>query len=498
MNLSIIIKRSATYFPEKKALVFENAFFTYEELNACINRLASYLREKGIEKGDRVAVYAENRPEWIMAYFGIIRLGAAVVPISAAYKGSEVAHMINDAEARLVVTTEALSANMPAREELPNLKEVLVIEKDRVLSSLGADKGAGAEPIDIVECDPDDMCVVLYTGGTTGIPKGAMMTHRNLLYASQNVCYHERLVPDDAGLCFMPLNHVFASVHIMISTLYAGATLVLHKGFDMDEIISSIGRNKVTRLYAVPTVYIRFLNNPDCHEHLRTVKYSFSAATSMPSEVVRQWKDTFGLNIHEAYGMTETASLVTFNHIFRHKIGSVGTPAGLVEVRLVDPDGKDVPAGGDGEIVIRAPNVMKGYLNRPDETAKTIVDGWLHSGDVGRFDEEGYLFIVDRLKDLIITGGLNVFPTEVEEIIYTHDAVEECSVVGLPDKEYGEAVTAFIRLKKDHHPSEAEIIRFCKGKTASYKAPKRVIFVKDFPRTHQGKILKRELKKNKV
>jgi long-chain acyl-CoA synthetase len=299
---------------------------------------------------------------------------------------------------------------------------------------------------------------------------------------------------NDVGLCFMPLNHVFAGNHIMNSICFACATLVLHRGFDMDEIISSIDSNKVSRLYAVPTVYIRFLNNPDCHKSLKSIGYSFSAATSMPSEVVREWKDTFGLNIHEAYGMTETSSLVTFNHLYRHKIGSVGTPAGVVEVKIVDSDGKEMPVEKEGEIIIRGPNIMKGYFNRADETAKVMLGDWLRSGDVGRLDDKGYLYIVDRIKDMIISGGLNIYPTEVEEVIYTHEAVEECGVAGVSHSEYGEAVTAFVRLKKGHEASEDTLIQFCKKKMASYKAPKKVVFVDDFPRTAQGKILKRKLK----
>jgi len=284
----------------------------------------------------------------------------------------------------------------------------------------------------------------------------------------------------------------------MNAMFYACATLVLHNGFDMDEIISSIEKNRVTRLYAVPTVYIRFLNNPDCHKSLTSIGYAFSAATSMPLEIVRQWKKIFGLNIHEAYGMTETSSLATFNHLYRHKIGSVGTPAGVVEVKIVDVNGNEVEGGGEGEILIRGPNVMKGYFNREEESAKVMAGGWLYSGDLGRLDEEGYLYIIDRIKDMIISGGLNVYPTEVEDALYRHDAVEECGVTGLTDKEYGEAVTAFIRLKEGHEADETELIRFCKERLASYKAPKKVVFLQELPKTPQGKILKRELRKYAV
>jgi long-chain acyl-CoA synthetase len=215
----------------------------------------------------------------------------------------------------------------------------------------------------------------------------------------------------------------------------------------------------------------------------------------MPSEIVRQWKDTFGLNIHEAYGMTETSSLVTFNHLYRHKIGSVGTPAGVVEVRIADDRGKPVAEGAEGEILIRGPNVMKGYFNHPEETARAMAGGWLHSGDMGRVDAEGYLYVVDRIKDMIISGGLNIYPAEVENVLYRHDFVEECAVAGLPHEEYGEAVAAFVQLKPGREVVESELIKFCKKQMASYKAPRKIVFVKDFPRTPQGKLLKRELRK---
>jgi len=394
-----------------------------------------------------------------------------------------------------MITTEALLQNVPQREKLPHLKDILIMEKDKLFSSLCEQKGAAAGPMHTEDCEADDVCAILYTGGTTGVPKGAMLTHKNLLYTSQNVCYHERTVPEDMEISFMPLNHVFAGNHIMNGTFYGCATLILHTGFEMDEIVASVGENRVTRFYAVPTVYIRFLNNPECHKHLSSLGYTFSAGSSMPPEIVKRWKDTFGLDIHEAYGMTETSSLCTFNHIYRHKTGSVGSQAGVVEVKVVDPDGKEVPTGDEGEIVIRGPNMMKGYFNRPEETAQSVVNGWLHSGDVGRFDEEGYLYIVDRLKDMIITGGLNVYPAEVEDVLYAHGTIEECGVVGLPHEEYGEAVTAFIKLKEGVEVTEDKLIRFCKDRIASYKAPKEVIFKEELPKNLIGKILRRELRK---
>jgi long-chain acyl-CoA synthetase len=236
------------------------------------------------------------------------------------------------------------------------------------------------------------------------------------------------------------------------------------------------------------------LNTPESRKKLASIKYCFSAATSMASEIVRQWKENFDLTIHEAYGMTETASMVTFNHLFRHKIGSVGTPAGIVEVKIVDEAHNEVPPGDPGEIIIRGPNIMKGYFNNPEETGKVLQSGWLHSGDIGRLDEDGYLFIVDRIKDMIISGGLNIYPNEVEEVLYTHPAVEECAVVGMPHEEYGEAVSALVKIKRGFNCSDADLIEHCKKQIASYKSPKKIHFVEAFPKSPAGKILKREIR----
>jgi long-chain acyl-CoA synthetase len=298
------------------------------------------------------------------------------------------------------------------------------------------------------------------------------------------------------ALCFLPLNHVFGGVHIMNSTFFGCGTLVLHKSFDMDRLLSSVQSEKITRFYSVPTVFIRLLNTAKSREYLMSINYCFSAATSMASEIVRQWRDKFNLTIHEAYGMTETSSLVTFNHMYHHKIGSVGTPAGIVEVKIVDEKDSEVPPGESGEIVIRGPNIMKGYFNKPEETGEVLRNGWLHSGDIGRLDKDGYLYIVDRIKDLVISGGLNVYPTEVEEILYTHAAVEECAVVGMPHTEYGEAVSAFVKKKQGLECSEDDLIDYCKKRIASYKAPKKIFFVDELPKSPAGKILKREIRKS--
>lgn len=496
MNLSNILRRCSFHFGEKKALLFGDRQYTYRELDALVNRMAGFFRDRGLSKGERISLYLPNCPEWIVAYYAIIRLGAVAVCVSPFYKQDEIKFLINDSGSSMIVTSEEMQKQIPDQRDVPKVRDIFFIERDLVFPFL-SDQECGDSPFEYTEADRDDVCMVLYTGGTTGIPKGAMLTHQNILYTAYNVCYHERIVPDDISLCFLPLNHVFAANHITNSIFNGGGTLVLHKGFEMDEILLSIHENRITRFYAVPTIFIRILRHPDSKRYFSSVNYCFSAGTSLPSEIVREWKEKFGFNIYEAYGMTESTSLVTYNHLFHHVVGSVGSPAGTVEVKVVDPEEREVPIGETGEIIIRGPNVMKGYLNNPDETSRTLRGGWLHSGDVGRFDERGYLYIVDRIKDLIITGGLNVYPREVEEVLYTHDAVEECAVIGVPDEEYGEVVKAYVLKKQDKEVTEQEIISFCKDKMASYKAPKNVVFVEDFPKTQAGKILKRELKRTK-
>jgi long-chain acyl-CoA synthetase len=482
-------------FPKKKALIFGDKSYTYEEFNALVDQVALYLKNLGVTREHRVSLYLPNIPEWLMFYYGTARLGATSVCIASALKKEEVSQLVNDSLSSVVVTSEELLSQLPDQKAIPHAKDIVVIERDQTLRSIVEGKKMNGTVLKPMECEGDDVATFLYTGGTTGVPKGAMLTHKNLLTSAQNVCYNEKMVPEDVGLCFMPLTHVFAQCHIMNSTFYGCATLVLSKNFDMDAVIASVVENKITRFYAVPTVYIRFLNNPDSKKHLKTLSYVFSAATSMPAEIVRQWLQEYGLPIHEAYGMTESASMVTFNHRYRHKIGSVGVTAGVVEVKLFDSEDKEVGPGETGEIVIRGPNIMKGYFNKPEENANAFRSGWFHSGDVGRFDDEGYLYIVDRIKDVIITGGENVFPKEVEDVLYTHEAVNECAVVGWPHPEYGEAVTAFITLKPGKTIDEEGLIRFCKERLARYKVPKKVHVVSELPKSPQGKILRRELKK---
>ncbi len=493
MNLSSIIQKGARFSPHKTALVYNDTQLSYSELDTRINNATFVLKEAGVLPGDRIALLLPNSVEWIILYYAIIRIGAVVVCLSSSYKKIEIKKLVEESKPSILFSCRELYQQIPDLDELPSIEEIIIFEESSYMSALQENKLIHSN-IPYKECPPDSTCKILFTGGTTGSPKGAMLTHGNVLYNAQNVCFHEQIRPGDISICFMPLNHVFAGIHIMNATFYGGATLILHKKFEFDPVLESIKTHSVTRFYAVPTVYIRILNQLENRQDLSSLTYCFSAATSMAPEIVKRWQETFGLKIYEAYGMTETSALVTYNHMQKHKIGSVGTAAGLVEVKIIDETGEQLPPGKIGEIVIRGPNVTKGYFNQLEENSATFTDGWLRSGDLGQLDEEGYLFIVDRLKEMIITGGLNVYPREVEDVLYTYPHVEECAVFGTPHPEYGEAVTACIVTKNNQEIAADDIVRFCKEHLAAYKAPKRVKFTDYLPKSPAGKILKREIR----
>jgi long-chain acyl-CoA synthetase len=494
MNISDAFKFAAQHSPDKKALIYGNDSYSYGEMNRAIDGIAHYLARLGASKGTRVSLYMSNRPEWILFYYGIARLGAIPVCVPGAYLKDEMTEIVNNSRSSILVTSEDHASQLPGSKDIPAIDATVLVEEDEAFQSLLRKEGDDPRPF-ASATQGEDPGSILYTGGTTGTPKGAVLSHGNLLYSAQNVAYHERMVPEDVGICFMPLNHVFAQCHIMNTFFCNSGTLILFSAFDMDNVMDAFTRHRVTRFYAVPTIYIRILNAKETRKPLESLRYAFSGGTSMPSEIVRRWIEAFGIPIHEAYGMTEAASCVTFNHLFRHKIGSIGTPAGIVEVKIVGPDDRKMPVGEQGEIVVRGPNIMKEYFDQPEETAAVMRNGWFHSGDVGLFDSEGYLYIVDRIKDIIITGGENVYPKEVEDLLHRHEAVNECGVVGLPHEEYGEAVTAFVSLKPGATAQPDELIAFCKKRIANYKVPKAIHIVKELPKSPQGKILRRALRK---
>jgi long-chain acyl-CoA synthetase len=492
MNLARNLENSAQSHGAGLAVKDLDGGYTYSELNRLAGLAGAGLIELGIKPGDRVALCAPNSAEWLALYFGALKAAAVAVTLSHQLSPPELNMLLTHSKPGLIFTTEDRLADLRNNREDIGLDHIICPGGDLGFGELIS---KSTDPLIAVDRQSDDTACILYTGGTTGTPKGVLLSHQNVQTAVQNVAHCERSSQEDRALCFLPFNHVFGQMHIMNATIYSGGGLVLLPGFDLEAVLRAVAENKVTKLFAVPTVYVRLLQVPDIKDRLAPIRYCFSAAASMAQEVVREWRRVTGLDIHEAYGMTETASLVTYNHYEKHKVGSVGTPAGSTEVSIQDPQGNKLPQGQEGEICIRGRNIMQGYLDNPLATAEAIKQEWLHSGDVGYLDEEGYLFIVDRLKDLIITGGENVYPREVEEVIYGRPEVAECAVIGLPDAEYGERVTAYLVLKPGCELDKAALKAFCKESLAPFKVPKDFIAMESLPTSPAGKILKRELRR---
>jgi long-chain acyl-CoA synthetase len=400
----------------------------------------------------------------------------------------ELTPVIDDSTPKVLFTDDAKLPSIGTRSDI---NCVIADHGDMRFDQLVND---GSPLFETVQKEADDTCAILYTGGTTGLPKGVMLTHNNIMAAAFNVARYERSSEKDRALCFLPLNHVFAQIHIMHSAILTAGGLVIQAAFDMSAFLDAISRLNITKLYAVPTVYTRLLSLDNLKERLGPVRYCFSAAASMAKELVREWKSRTGLKIFEAYGMTESASMVTYNHYYRHVVGSVGTPANCVEVQIRDEKGNVLETGQKGEICISGPNIMKGYLNREEDTRKAFWGKFFRSGDIGVMDENSHLYIVDRIKELIITGGENVSPKEIEEILYERHEIEECAVIGLPDKEYGERVTAYIVVRKGRQIDPVELKAYLKAHLSPFKVPKAFIMVSELPKTGAGKLLKRALK----
>ena len=492
MNLARILEDSARFYPDHTAIIENQRIYTYSEFNTYASGIASALSDYGVKPGDYIGICAPNSYSWLAFYFGTLKCGAVAVTFSHLSTKNEIEKILIDSKPVIVFTTGNRLGDLNYSDSTYRPDLIITDEGENSVKKLSE---KGSPSFETVERDRHDIAAVLYTGGTTGIPKGAMLSHENIMAAINNVVYYEKSSEKDISLCFLPLNHVFGQMHVVNSTIYSSGGLVIQPSFNMDLALDAINRYKVTKFFAVPTVYIRMLELPDLKEKIKSVKYCMSAAASMAAEVVREWRIKTGLNIHECYGMTESASIVTFNHYYRHLIGSVGTPANNVEIQIRDIEGKILPQGEKGEICLRAPNIFKGYLNNPEETTRAFWDDWFRSGDMGLIDENGYLFIVDRLKDMVITGGENVYPREVEEILYTRPEVQECAVIGLPDREYGEKVTAFIILNKGYKLDTADLKQYLKQHLTGYKVPKEYIAIEELPKSAAGKILKKELKK---
>ncbi len=494
MNIAQNVELACYLFPNKPALIFEETSFTYQELDEMANRIANGLRSLGIRRGERIALFLPNIPEFVISYLGILKIGAIAVSINVMFKSDEVSYILNDCAAKIIITTESQSQYVQ-EADLPQLRHILIAEgtakKGISLTQIMDNASPEARAI---EMDRQAPASILYTSGTTGFPKGATLSHGNVLFNSYcaNSCYH--IQKSDRLLLYLPLFHCFGQNAILNAGLSACATIILQRRFEPEKVLQTITNHQVTMLFGVPTVFIKLLNMDTSQSNLQNIRYYFSAAASMPSEVAKNWYQKYKFVIHEGYGLTETSPFATYNHNQKYKLGSVGTPIANVEMKIVDGHGDQVQTGELGEIAIKGANVMLGYWNRPFETAEVIKNGWFHTGDIGRTDEEGFFYIVDRLKDMINVSGFKVYPSEVENVIYQHPAIAEVAVYGVGDRLQGEVVKAHIILKTGYAITEQQIIDFCSQRMATYKIPRVIKFVDAIPKNSTGKVLKRVLR----
>jgi long-chain acyl-CoA synthetase len=491
MNLAQNLLDTAGAQPARTAVKLEDVGISYAALDNASARVAGLLRAKGLRAGDRVGVMLPNVPHFAMAYYGVLRAGGAVVPMNVLLKEREVAFYLGDSGAKLVLAWHefADAARSGATEAGAECLLVASGEFERLLAT--------ADPLpDAAERDDDDTAVILYTSGTTGTPKGAELTHGNLARNTDVAVELFGLTPDSVVLGALPLFHAFGQTCGLHAALRAGSSLALVPRFDPGRVLETIQREQVTVFQGVPTMYSALLNHPD-RDRFDTSSLSTCASggAALPVEVLRGFEEAFSCKVLEGYGLSETSPIASFNPPDRERRpGSIGVPVDGVEMRVVDDERRPVAQGEVGEIAIRGHNIMRGYWNRPDATAEAIdAEGWFYSGDVATVDADGYFFIVDRKKDMIIRGGYNVYPREIEEVLYEHPAVREAAVIGIPHSELGEEVAAAVALKPGEDLSADDLRSFVKSQVAAYKYPRAVWFVDDLPKGPTGKILKREI-----
>jgi long-chain acyl-CoA synthetase len=490
-NLADNLTKTAEQHPDRPAVRLDDMVLTYRELQDGARRVSSLLASKGVGPGDRVGLVLPNVPAFPILFYGALSVGAVVVPMNPLLKGREVKYYLEDSGAKIVFAWKDMA------EEAGKGADEVGIECIEVEPGGFHDLIGQHEPNEeVVERADDDTVVLLYTSGTTGQPKGAELTHANMI--SNAATSAETLVevgPEDVVMGCLPLFHCFGLTVGLNAAVLKGACLTLLPRFDAAKALEIVGRDKVTVFEGVPTMYAGMLNAPDASSYdMSSLRATVSGGSAMPVEVMKNFEKTFDCIVLEGYGLSETSPVASFNQPgMERKAGSIGVPVRGVEMKLVDDDGKDVDEGEVGEIAIRGENVMKGYWGRDDATKEAIVDGWFRTGDMAKQDEDGYFFIVDRKKDLIIRGGYNVYPREVEEALYEHDAVAEVAVIGIPDDSLGEEVGAAVALKEGSDVDEEELQAFAKERLAAYKYPRAVWIVDELPKGPTGKILRREV-----
>ncbi|NEW42227.1 long-chain fatty acid--CoA ligase [Nocardia cyriacigeorgica] len=513
-NLAVLLEDSARRHPGNDAIVFGAERLSFAELDARAGQVAHLLTARGVQPGDRVALSCPNLPEFVVVYYGILKAGAVVVPLNILLRPREIAYHLNDSGASFYICYEGI-AGLPMGEygyegflQAPGCRDMVLITAHHRESSPydGVETLAQAVPealgtFETITRGPDDTAVILYTSGTTGRPKGAELTHANMVMnaLTANRLFDNRPERHDTHLVTLPLFHSFGQTINMNAGLSVGATLVLLPRFDAATALRTLAEQNITFFAGVPTMYWGLLNalddTVDIDRIAGTLRKAVSGGAALPVEMLSQFAQRFGVQILEGYGLSETSPLAIFADPDRDpRPGSIGIPVWGIEARLIDQEWNTIGGVGEiGEIALRGHNVMKGYHERAEATAEVMHDGWFRTGDLARRDADGFYYIVDRAKDMIVRGGFNVYPREIEELLLTHPAVSMAAVIGVPDAHYGEEIKAYVVPERETTVTEGDLIAWCREQLAAYKYPRVIEFITDMPMTASGKILKREL-----
>jgi len=500
LSVASILAESARRYPDKEALVLGETRLTYQQVWGMARRFAAVLRNDGVGPGDRVAVLLPNIPHFAFAYYGALALGATVVPVHALLKADEIAYTLTDSACVALITAAPLLPEAAKGAEIAGVRLYSVLDSDADFSEVARidTMAMTVEPIDaLVPRRPQDEAVILYTSGTTGKPKGAVLTHDNMIWNASMFAFDiTDLQHEDVGLAALPLFHSFGQTCVLNAGFRAGCTLVLMPRFDGVAALDLMVKEKVTYFAGVPTMFMGLLAATEQTESRPTLRVAGSGGAAIPVAVINKVKDVFGVDILEGYGLSETSPVATFNQeVYGRKAGSIGCSVWGVDVSIANADLEGeielLPDNTNGEIVIRGHNIFDGYLNKPEATAAVMVDGWFRTGDIGYRDDDGFFFIVDRKKDLIIRGGFNVYPREVEEVIAQHPAVAQVAVVGVADEMYGEEIHAVVVLVAPDAVDEAELSDWVRERIGLHKYPRRIHVRESLPTGPSGKVLKR-------
>lgn len=497
MNLSQFLIDTATRIPHHPAIRFAGGLLTYGEMNQRVNALAHGLKRLGIRPKDVCILMMPSSSNWTLVYYALAKMGAIVVPVNPLYRQGELGHIFHDSGARAFVgQVDYLTEPSLVIDSMPNIN-IRIAEGENLPSGFIRLEDLFNEAGEFIvgPTHPDDPFAIIYTSGTTGLPKGAVLTHDSLRSDAIAVTKLRHTEPQDIVLSVLPLFHIYGMTHSLNISVYLGLTIRMWEHFVAEEVLAAIEDEQSTILYAVPTMINRLVELAKSTPPKRSsLRFCISGGASLPVEILHRFQATFHATIYESYGLTECSPTCVENPYGRPtRPGSIGLPIPGFQARIVDDNDKDVMQDEVGELVIMGPGVMKEYLNQPEATAKTLRGGWLHTGDLARTDKEGYIYIVDRKKEMIIRGGYNVYPREIEEVLYQHPDVLEGAVIGVPHADLGEEVAAAVVLRPGAKTSPDDLRKYLKDRVAPYKYPRIIKFVKELPKTSTGKILKREI-----